>query len=99
MAKAKKAEDIGTKTKDELATMLVDMKKQQFNLRFQKSQGQLANSAQIRTVRRDIARVRTFLNKQEAGASGAKKPAKAKAEKAAAAPKAKKPATKKTAAE
>jgi large subunit ribosomal protein L29 len=93
MAKAKKAEDIGTKTQDELAKMLVDLKKQQFNLRFQRSQSQLENTAQIRVVRRDIARVKTFMNKKEgAGASGTKKAAKAPASKA------KKPGSKKTAA-
>ena len=57
-----KAEDLRTKTPDELNETLLDLKKQQFNLRFQMSQGQLANSAQVRTLRRNIARVYTFLN-------------------------------------
>lgn len=73
-----KTDDLKSKTKDELAKMLVDMKKQQLNLRFQKSQGQLENTAQINSVRRDIARVKTFMALE------------GKSEKAQAAPKAKK---------
>ncbi len=82
-----KAEDLNTKTADELKKSLDDLKKQQFNLRFQRSQGALENTAQIRRVRRDIARVNTFLKRQEstapaagkAKAKSAAKPAKAKA--------------------
>ncbi len=58
MAK-KKAEDIKGKTPDELAKALIDLKKTQFNLRFQKSQGQLANTATIRETRRQVARIKT----------------------------------------
>lgn len=58
-----KAEDLKTKSVDELKKLLMDLKKQQFNLRFQVTQGQLANTAQIRKVRRDVARVKTFLAK------------------------------------
>lgn len=61
-----KAEDLKTKTTDELAKSLMDLRKQQFNLRFQLSQGQLQNTAQIRAVRRDIARVKTILNQKSA---------------------------------
>lgn len=57
-----KAEDFKGKTIDELKKLLVDLKKQQFNLRFQRSQGQLENTSQIRVVRRDISRVRTFMS-------------------------------------
>jgi len=87
-----KAEDFKGKTADELQTALLDLKKQQFNLRMQKSQGQLENTAQIRAVRRDIARVKTFMG-QQAGAvkPGQKAEAKAKPAKKAAA---KKPASK-----
>jgi large subunit ribosomal protein L29 len=78
-----KAEELRTKTKDELGKTLVDLKKQQFNLRIQKSQGQLGETAKIRQVRRDIARVKTFLNEKTkaagAGAKAAKKPAAKKA--------------------
>jgi large subunit ribosomal protein L29 len=55
-----KAEEVRTKTLDELETLVSDLKKEQFNLRFQKATGQLENVARIRQVRRDIARVKTF---------------------------------------
>jgi large subunit ribosomal protein L29 len=92
-----KADDFNTKTYDELSKMLMDMKKQQFNLRFQKSQGQLENTAQIRVLRRNIARARTFMNslsKGEAGEVVAVK-TKAPAAKKKAAPKSKAADTKK----
>ena len=43
--------------------MLLDMRKEQFNLRFQLSGGQLENTAQMRKIRRDIARIKTMMNK------------------------------------
>ena len=52
-----KAEEVRTKTLDELEGQLGDLKKEQFNLRFQKATGQLENVARVRQVRRDIARV------------------------------------------
>ena len=62
-----KAEELRTKSVDELKKQLLELRKEQFNMRFQKSGGQLENTAQIRTVRRDIARVKTVLTqKQEA---------------------------------
>lgn len=60
-----KAEDLKGKTPDELAQTLLDLRKEQFNLRFQKSGGQLENTAQIRKIRRNIARVKTFMNKNK----------------------------------
>ena len=74
-----KAEDLNTKTVDELKKLLLDTRKEQFNLRFQRSQGALENTAQIRTTRRDIARIKTFLT-QKTGAEAA--PVKAAAKKA-----------------
>lgn len=59
-----KAEDLKTKTKDELGKMLLDARKNQMNLRFQRSGGQLENTAEIRKTRRSIARIKTFLNAQ-----------------------------------
>lgn len=59
--KAEKAEDMKTKTHDELTKLVMEMKKKQFNLRFQKSQGQVENTAQIRVLRRNIARAKTFI--------------------------------------
>lgn len=70
-----KAEDLRSKTKDELVKHLMDLKKEQFNLRLQGAQGQAANTARIRAVRRDVARVQTFLNQQTAGVKGTAKAA------------------------
>ncbi|MEX2648319.1 MAG: 50S ribosomal protein L29 [Alphaproteobacteria bacterium] len=53
--------DIKTKTDDQLRDDLVGLKKEQFNLRFQRATGQLENTARVRQVRRDIARVKTVL--------------------------------------
>ena len=57
-----KAADLRTKTTDELDDELQDLTKESLNLRFQKASGQLEATARIRTVRRDIARIRTVLN-------------------------------------
>jgi large subunit ribosomal protein L29 len=56
-----KADDIRVKTPDQLKTDLVQLQKEQFNLRFQRASGQLENTARVRVVRRDIARIKTFL--------------------------------------
>lgn len=61
-----KAEDLRTKTPDQLKADLVSLKKEVFNLRFQQANGQLENTARVRAVRRDIARVQTFLNQKAA---------------------------------
>jgi large subunit ribosomal protein L29 len=58
-----KGSDLRAKTKDELKTDLVGLKKEQFNLRFQKASGQLENTARVRQVRRDIARIKTVLGR------------------------------------
>lgn len=58
-----KAQDLKTKTTDELTTSLTDLKKEQFNLRFQQASGQLENTARVRQIRREIAQVKTVLNK------------------------------------
>ena len=67
-----KAADIRTKTDDELKEQLMDLRKEAFNLRFQAASGQLENTAQARTVRRDIARIKTILGErvQSAGTQG-----------------------------
>jgi len=59
-----KAADIRAKTPDELNTMLLDLRKEQFNLRFQRATGQLQATGRIRQVRRDIARVKTILHEK-----------------------------------
>ena len=56
-----KADDIRVKTPDQLKTDLVQLQKEQFNLRFQRASGQLENTARVRAVRRDIARIKTIL--------------------------------------
>tara|TARA_B100001250_G_C19076946_1_gene476804 strand:- start:283 stop:486 length:204 start_codon:yes stop_codon:yes gene_type:complete len=57
--------DLKQKTEDELKAELIKLKKEQFNLRFQKSSGQLENSSKILQVRRNIARVHTALSEQK----------------------------------
>ena len=61
MAKTAKAADVRIKTKDELDTMLLDLKREQFNLRFQRATGQTEGIGRVRQVRRGIARVKTIL--------------------------------------
>ena len=56
-----KAADLKTKTDDELKESLVGLRKEKFNLRFQKASGQLETTARVRQVRRDIARIKTIL--------------------------------------
>ena len=56
-----KAEDLKTKTVDELVKLLLEKRKEQLNLRFQKSGGTLERTHEIREVRRTIARIKTFL--------------------------------------
>ena len=60
-----KFSDIKQKTEDELKVDLVNLKKEQFNLRFQKASGQLENSSKILQVRRDIARIMTAIKAQK----------------------------------
>jgi len=55
-----KATDIRAKTPDELATLLLDLRKEQFNLRFQRATGQQEGTGRIREVRREIARIKTI---------------------------------------
>lgn len=61
-----KAAEIKTKTVDELGDELETLKKEQFNLRFQKATGQLENTARVRQVRRDIARIQTIIRAKRA---------------------------------
>ena len=59
-----KASELKNKTKDELLEELVNLRREQFNLRMQQATGQLARSDQYRRVRKDIARVKTVINEQ-----------------------------------
>jgi large subunit ribosomal protein L29 len=56
-----KATELKGRTQDQLTEQLLQLKKEQFNLRFQKATGQLENTARVREVRRDIARIKTIL--------------------------------------
>jgi large subunit ribosomal protein L29 len=58
-----KAEELRGQTKDQLTDQLLDLRKEQFNLRFQRASGQLENTARVRQVRRDIARIKTVLGR------------------------------------
>ena len=63
--------DLKQKTEDELKAELLNLKKEQFNLRFQKSSGQLENSSQVNKVKKDIARVMTAMSDQKRNNSDA----------------------------
>ena len=56
-----KVSELRTKNKEELNSTLIQLAKEQFNLRMQKGVGQLAKSSQVKQVRRDIARINTIL--------------------------------------
>ena len=62
-----KAADIRAKTADQLSDDLAGLKKEQFNLRFQKATGQLEKTARVKQVRRDIARIKTIAAEKSAG--------------------------------
>jgi large subunit ribosomal protein L29 len=64
-----KPEDIKAKSNDELNDQLLSLKKEQFNLRFQKASGQLENTARVRQVRHDIARIKTDLGRRAGSAA------------------------------
>jgi large subunit ribosomal protein L29 len=55
-----KKDDLSVKTDDQLATQLTDLKKEQFNLRFQSATNQLEKPSRVREVRRTIARIKTI---------------------------------------
>jgi large subunit ribosomal protein L29 len=61
-----KPEEARDMSVDQLEDELLKLKKEQFNLRFQKATGQLENTARIRQVRRDIARVQTIAREKQA---------------------------------
>ena len=64
-----KAADVRAKSDDELKEQLIDLKKEAFNLRFQTASGQLENTAQVQSVRRDIARIKTVLSERTSAAA------------------------------
>jgi large subunit ribosomal protein L29 len=66
--KSNKVEDLRTKTDDQLQGELGDLKREQFNLRFQAATNQLERPARIKEVRRDIARIKTLQTQRSAAA-------------------------------
>ena len=60
-----KPADLRVKSADELKQQLQDLRKEAFNLRFQAASGQLENTARVRQVKRDIARVKTLLGERQ----------------------------------
>ena len=66
-----KASELIGKSEDELNGLLADLKKEQFNLRFQGATAQLENTARVRMIRRDIARISTQLTQSKKGAKNA----------------------------
>ena len=60
MKSTQRLSDIKAMSPDQLSDELLNLKKEQFNLRFQRATGQLENTGRVREVRRDIARVRTL---------------------------------------
>ena len=72
-----KANDLRDKTPDQLRDQLASLKKEAFNLRFQKATGQLENTSRMQVVRRDAARVKTVLTQKAAAAANADQKAEA----------------------
>jgi len=58
------AEDLKAKSIDELVKLIIDLRKEQLNIRFQRAQGALENTSQVRVNRRTIARAKTILNQK-----------------------------------
>lgn len=88
-----KAADVRAMTLDQLDDEVLKLKKEQFNLRFQRATGQLENTSRVRVIRRDIARMKTIAAQKRAGmpepvAKAAAAPKAEKAEKKTAKPKA-----------
>jgi large subunit ribosomal protein L29 len=68
-----KAADVRAMSLDQLDDEVLKLKKEQFNLRFQRATGQLENTARVRVIRRDIARMKTIAAQKRVGAEPAAK--------------------------
>ena len=66
-----KAFDIRAKSEDQMGTLLLDLRREQFNLRFQRATGQSEGQSRVKQVRRDIARVKTILAEKQSSAKTA----------------------------
>jgi large subunit ribosomal protein L29 len=75
-------DDLKVKTDDQLQQQLIELKREQFNLRFQSATNQLEKPSRVRVVRRTIARIRTLQNQRVADATKTNKGAKAEPAKA-----------------
>tara|TARA_B000000557_G_scaffold123899_1_gene100428 strand:- start:148 stop:375 length:228 start_codon:yes stop_codon:yes gene_type:complete len=62
LGKHMKIDELKNKTIDQLKSILIDLKKEAFNLRFQKANGQLENTSRVKVVKRSVARVLTLIN-------------------------------------
>ena len=71
MAKASKPADLRAKSDDELQTQLLDLKREQFNLRFQRATGQNEGAGRVREVRREIARIKTVVHAKSVAVASA----------------------------
>jgi large subunit ribosomal protein L29 len=87
-----KTADARAMTVDQLDDEVLKLKKEQFNLRFQRATGQLENTSRVRVIRRDIARIKTIARQKRLGQAVPERAAEPK-QKPAAAPKAKRAAT------
>ncbi len=65
------AADLRTKSQDELKDELLSLRKEAFNLRFQAASGQLENTARVRKVKKDIARIKTIIGERPSAAQSA----------------------------
>jgi large subunit ribosomal protein L29 len=66
MKSRQRLSDIKTMTEDQLNEEVLKLKKEQFNLRFQRATGQLENTSRVRVIRRDIARIKTIAAQKSA---------------------------------
>ena len=71
MKNSQRVSELRTMSPDQLQEELLKLKKEQFNLRFQRATGQLENTSRIRLVRRDIARIKTTIHSKHASAGQA----------------------------
>ena len=71
VASVSAATELRAKSPDQLRDSLIALKKEAFNLRFQQATGQLENTARMRAVRRDVARIKTVLTQKAADAAAA----------------------------
>ena len=68
-----KVADVRLKTDKELKDRELELRKEQFNLRFQKATGQLANTARVTAVRKEIAKIQTVIGERQRQAAGSAK--------------------------